>query len=239
MSRVPVRSPPEYEPRLDWISLEGVSRGLGPRVYRRLQLGNGAKGETGSHPFVGESRGRASVRPFAFLTTFISVMARTFLTMVKHDAIGCCRARSRTTSTTCTSFRRWTLCADLQCQLHSPSAFGIMGGCPTSTRIYSGSRSVGWSRTRYRSPRKISEIRRNSPYVPLTYRSLGRIVDDTLKANRRSPLLCSAAVRGESSRSGSALATEMSLSTPLGAKVPCTYSTCTLPVIDHADYGGL
>ena len=62
MTRVPVCSSPPYESCLDRISLEGVSRGLGPQVYRRFQLGNGTEGKPdlnhllvsllADHPFV-------------------------------------------------------------------------------------------------------------------------------------------------------------------------------------------
>ena len=53
--RVPVCSPPEHESRVDRISLEGVPQGSRSRFYRRFQLGDGAKGKTGSHSSVGES----------------------------------------------------------------------------------------------------------------------------------------------------------------------------------------
>jgi hypothetical protein len=64
------------------------------------------------------------------------------------------------------------------------------------------------------------------------------MADDTLKANRRLLLLCSPVVCGESSRSGSTLATEMSLPTPLGVKVPCASLTRKIPGIDHTDHEG-
>ena len=147
---------------------------------------------------------------------------RTFLIMVKPVATSCSRARSRTTSTTCTSFQdlvRWL----------TPFSYQR----PKSWRGTQHRRGPVQARDRWVSqePRiALLEGSQRSGEIPV--RTLPISLSDGLtgvKANRRSPSLCNAAVRGESSRSGSTLATETSLSTPLGVRVPCTSSTGTIP----------